>query len=598
MTDTSDATMTVTVGSTSPGVRPEESAKPLAPRLWLGEKIAEGGMGIVWRGHQRHLGREVAVKTLRPERTGAGEVAQLLQEAWITGQLEHPNIVPIHDIVLDEDERPQVVLKRVEGKSWRDLLREPEEVRTGFQTEDPLEWHVRIVISVCNALELAHSRGVVHRDVKPSNVMVGKFGEVYVLDWGLAVGLKEDPSGRLPALNEGNALAGSSAYMAPEQLSGVPRSVGFGTDVYLVGACLYEVLAGTPPFAERKLEEAAFTAASPAPELPPEVPEELAALVRSAMAPDPKERPRSIRALRLRLEAFLKHRGSRSLAADARTAAEAMRRHTANGDDREAESAFAQASFAYRAAIQAWPGNEAAHQALTELTLERARAALSSARPEVAAQLVSTLDHTPADFRAEIAAAQAMEEKKRAKAAALSREHDRSVGQRARQRVVALSGSAWVVTWSVLAWVRASATTLAVCTAGFLALALVSAAMARRDLAASKPNQGIFWTVMCMIVAQLCLYLVGPGMGLSDASLMTLTLLLWALPCAIGAATIDSRFAPVPAGFFLAFVVAAWVPSTLPWIVGTANVLFIVTSLLVNYRVGRESDVAEVGDRT
>jgi serine/threonine protein kinase len=200
------------------------------------EAIGQGGMGVVYRAEQTSLGRDVAVKTLLPERIDGESIAKLVREAWLLGRMEHPNIVPVHLLRLDERGQPMIVMKRVEGRVWRELIR-----------EQPLEAALRILVQVCNAVHFAHSRGVLHRDIKPANVMVGTFGEVYLLDWGVAVSLREDPRGLLPHVGQTEGLAGTPIYMAPEMLDGEPASLGVHTDVYLLGATLHHVLAGDAP---------------------------------------------------------------------------------------------------------------------------------------------------------------------------------------------------------------------------------------------------------------------------------------------------------------------------------------------------------------
>ncbi|MCB9615733.1 MAG: protein kinase [Sandaracinus sp.] len=131
------------------------------------------------------LEREVAVKGLREDLDTPLVRARLLLEARVTGRLEHPNVVPVHLVTEDDEGRPRIVLKRIEGRSWRELLDErPPDGRD-------LAEHVRILGQVCQAIRFAHSRGVLHRDLKPENVMVGDFGEVYVVDWGIALALHE-----------------------------------------------------------------------------------------------------------------------------------------------------------------------------------------------------------------------------------------------------------------------------------------------------------------------------------------------------------------------------------------------------------------------
>jgi serine/threonine protein kinase len=216
----------------------ETRTSQFAEGLALGKTLGEGGMGLVRAATQRSLGRQVAVKTLKPDAKNDQATLRLLREAWVTGSLEHPNIVPVYDLGLGEDGAPVIVLKLIEGSPWSDVARAPAD-----HAEDLLEKNLRIFLQVCNAVALAHSRGVIHRDLKLENVMVGRFGEVYLVDWGIAVSLRPDPTGRLPLASEAKEMAGTPAYMAPEMLgSGVLTE---RTDVYLLGAILHELLVVT-----------------------------------------------------------------------------------------------------------------------------------------------------------------------------------------------------------------------------------------------------------------------------------------------------------------------------------------------------------------
>jgi hypothetical protein len=142
--------------------------------------LGEGGMGIVRLAEQRALGREVAVKSLRADRATPEAALRLVREAWITGRLEHPNIVPVYTLGVGADGLPMIVMKRIEGTLWSDHLRG--RAVPPCAPERTLEWNLRVLMQVANAVELAASKGIVHRDLKPDNVMIGRFGEVNVLD--------------------------------------------------------------------------------------------------------------------------------------------------------------------------------------------------------------------------------------------------------------------------------------------------------------------------------------------------------------------------------------------------------------------------------
>jgi PAS domain S-box-containing protein len=272
---------------------------------------ATGGIGRVWLAHDADLGRDVALKELRPERAEQAEFgARFLQEARITGQLEHPGVVPVYELARGRDDRqPFYTMRFVKGRTLSEAAHAYHERRATGQAE-PLELPALLsaFVTVCNTVAYAHSRGVIHRDLKGQNVMLGDYGEVVVLDWGLAK-VVGGPEGEAPApaltLAEAGAegsghtvqgqTLGTPAYMAPEQAAGRPDLIDCRTDVYGLGAILYEILTGRPPFmgsgtAEvlRKVREE-----EPVPprQLFPDVPPALEAVCLRALAKQPADRP-------------------------------------------------------------------------------------------------------------------------------------------------------------------------------------------------------------------------------------------------------------------------------------------------------------------
>ena len=212
-------------------------------------KLAQGGMGLVFEAEQRSLKRDVVIKEIYQDDRAELLSHRLIHEARLAGKLEHPNVAPVYELGQTKNGRPILVMKRIDGISWKELLHDPENAFWHKVTGDRLVWNLNVLIQICNAVAYAHDKGVVHRDIKPENIMLGQFGEVYLLDWGLAFDITK-PVGPLVPL-----AAGTPAYMAPEMLRGIDE-VDFRTDVYLLGAVLYELLVGYGPHKADSASEA------------------------------------------------------------------------------------------------------------------------------------------------------------------------------------------------------------------------------------------------------------------------------------------------------------------------------------------------------
>ena len=310
---------------------PSGTAAPGAG-LALLHRLGQGGMGEVWAARQLSLDRVVAVKSIRAEGDPSpAQVDAFVVEAIVTADLEHPNIVPIHAREVDEQGRPLIVMKLVQGVTWRDLLhpsktsdpkrREELQRRAAGMGRDD---HIDFLLRVADAIRFAHSRGVLHRDLKPENVMVGAFGEVIVMDWGLALDVRTQPNapGKAPPRTTVAGPAGTPCYMAPEQANAPNSVLDERTDQYLLGAILYEILTGTPPHLGPSVIDVVMAAAAGdvtrpserAPDRP--IPEALARVAMKALAGDPAERFADVAGFQAALREFL---GGESKRREART---------------------------------------------------------------------------------------------------------------------------------------------------------------------------------------------------------------------------------------------------------------------------------------
>jgi PAS domain S-box-containing protein len=284
---------------------------------------ATGGIGRVWLAHDSDLGRDIALKELRSEHAEHATLgARFLQEARITGQLEHPGIIPVYELVRARDGRqPFYTMRFVKGRTLSAATRAYHDRRLAGQA-DALELPALLnaFVTVCNTVAYAHARGVIHRDLKGQNVILGDFGEVVVLDWGLAK-LVARPEGEAHApavvLDEASAdsgytmqgqALGTPAYMAPEQSAGQLDLIDRRTDVYGLGAILYEILTGAPPFTGRTTEEVLRKVREEEPAPPrhlwPEVPPALEALCLRALAKQPADRPAAAAELALEVQGW------------------------------------------------------------------------------------------------------------------------------------------------------------------------------------------------------------------------------------------------------------------------------------------------------
>ncbi|HEY2785484.1 MAG TPA: serine/threonine-protein kinase [Fimbriiglobus sp.] len=219
------------------------------------KEIGRGGIGVVYRARDRILGRDLAVKILREAyRDNADARQRFVDEAKIGSQMQHPAIVPVYEIGEFDDGRPYFTMKLVEGQTLAELMR-----RREFPDGDvtPLLGYFE---QICQAIAYAHARGILHRDLKPTNVMVGAFGEVQVMDWGFAKHLQSHgddahPADAAPtrptgAASQSGSLMGTPAYMPPEQARGKQSGIDRRSDVFALGAILCEILTGRPPYVE------------------------------------------------------------------------------------------------------------------------------------------------------------------------------------------------------------------------------------------------------------------------------------------------------------------------------------------------------------
>jgi serine/threonine-protein kinase len=273
-------------------------------------EIGAGGTATVRKMYDPSLRRRVAMKTLSADLAGNPRAHRdFVQEAEITAQLEHPNIIPIHELAM-VDGRASFSMRLIRGQNLREAL----DSWSSLDEADVLYRVLNVFLHVCDAVRFAHSRGVIHGDIKPDNVMVGAFGEVYLVDWGVAslvpVDGAEDPVSVSSERHTRSGVRGTPAFMAPEQAKGALPAIGERTDIFGLGALLYFILTGRPPFEGASASEA-LTRARAGLFRDPERTERgarapaLCRIVRKAMAADTADRHATVLELEEDVRGFL-----------------------------------------------------------------------------------------------------------------------------------------------------------------------------------------------------------------------------------------------------------------------------------------------------
>ncbi len=219
---------------------------PTPAHLRIFPELGRGGMGRIHPATDRNLLRHVALKRLDRELAKVPMYKDgFIAEAQMTGQLEHPNIVPVHELAVSEEGVPYFTMKLVQGINFDAWLRDPDhELGSTERLQEGLE----IFLKVCDAVAYAHHRGVIHRDLKPENIMVAGFGQVYLMDWGLARLTKTRPASGARAQMEAKGAVGTPTFMAPEQARGNPEEMDERSDIFGLGAILYEIISGKMPY--------------------------------------------------------------------------------------------------------------------------------------------------------------------------------------------------------------------------------------------------------------------------------------------------------------------------------------------------------------
>ena len=343
-------------------------------------QIGKGGMGVVYAAKQKSLRRRVAVKTLKRDiGQRDDDRAKFLSEAVITGVLDHPNIVPIHELGQTEDGTLFYSMKCVTGTEWHKVVRNKTEAE-----------NLEIFLKVADAVAFAHSKNVIHRDLKPENVMLGEYGEVLVMDWGLAVDLNR---------KEEFTMGGTPAYMSPEMAKGPLDRIGKCSDIYLLGAMLYEIVTGFPPHAASTITECLVAAAQNV-IVRSDSTSRLKNIALKAMATSPKLRFNSVALLQEEVRKYQATAQSIELTSTAQ-------RELETAKETENYELFSRAMFGFEDALKLWSENDAADRGIHEARQEYAKCALKKADYDLGLQLVSPTDPDEAPIYQDLVTAKA-----------------------------------------------------------------------------------------------------------------------------------------------------------------------------------------------
>ena len=351
--------------------------------------LGEGGIGAVYSARQRSMDRPVAIKVSKGQSARLERSQQtFVSEAIITGSLDHPNIVPIYDVGKQGDDSPFYAMKQVQGVEWKECL------TTNTEAEN-----LDILMRVADAIAFAHSGHIIHRDLKPANIMLGDFGEVLVMDWGLAMSTKDHPRrDTFPPAKRG----GTPHYMAPEMAAGPIENIDERSDIYLLGAMLYEIVTGHPPhkldFSDKTPRQAAracLDAAATNEIAPTQRTGELVDIALKALATARESRYQTASEFQSALRRYQSHTERIALTARAED-------DVAKASESENYDDYARAVFGCEEALSLWPDNSRAAAHLTEARLQYAALAPRRGDYDLALTVLDASESSHEELRTQV----------------------------------------------------------------------------------------------------------------------------------------------------------------------------------------------------
>ncbi len=538
--------------------------------------LGQGGSAIVRLARQYSLGRFVALKSPLHGAASPAAVKRILQEGWATGALDHPGVVAVHDIAVDEGGCPHIVMRRVDGRTWTELLADPDAVVALYGVRDVEEWHLRVLMSIASTVHHAHRMGILHRDLKPDNVMIGPGGEVVLLDWGIAVALDPERVPYLPAAAEQSRVAGTPRFMSPELAAADGARQTVATDVYLLGGLLHAILTADGPHLGDDARTVIESVASFMYPLGADPPDRLRLICARALAAEPEDRPASAEDFRRLVQAFLEERAADTLTDAAALEDRQMQAEIARaGDPDSVLRHFASARANYEQAVRSGSGSARAAQALAALRTNFARWQLQRGFPEAAHAVVGEMDVSPVELVAAIDAARLEEQQKKSAAEAVLADHNPRARILTRAYVSLILGLFFTLAPAYAAAFHRDPSYLELhTTTGTLLLLILGLWWWARDsLERTSLNRLFIRTAAIAPVAQMVLMLGLWRAGVpSDRAVQFFPLTSAALTAVLAAAEAPWFFV-ASIGYGVAFVVSAGVPA-LRWPLHTlANAL-------------------------
>ena len=339
--------------------------------------IGQGGMGVVFGSLQTSLDREVAVKMIKADSAQDTDSRnKFLGEAMVTANLDHPNIVPVHDLGTTAEGYLFYSMKNIKGVSWDAVM-----------DEKSLSDNLEVLLKVCDAIAFAHDKGVIHRDLKPDNIMLGDYGEVLVLDWGLAARGGMGPLGaKTEQLNVDSSRAGTPKYMSPEMSKCDFDKVGVASDIYLLGGILYEIVTGLTPHAGGNVYACLYHAMINTIQ-PTDKQGELVDIALKALASEPEDRFASVIDFQMAIRLYRNHEESLALESSAQ---KDMASALETGD----YELFARSMFGFHEALEQWEGNMSAYSGLYKVRFAYASYAFKNGDLDLADSLIDETEHS------------------------------------------------------------------------------------------------------------------------------------------------------------------------------------------------------------